>query len=271
MVKPNREVLPFLKQLVEVLKKNRRELVFDRVAADMLGAGGGVDRADIGGRSDLLMLIGGDGTFLSVARQAVQNDIPVAGFNLGSLGFLTELTKDTIPESVEGILNHRLTISRRKVLDIRFGRQKFLALNDTVIAKGNIARIIEIQITIDGETIGAVKSDGLIIASPTGSTAYSLAAGGPIVSPRVNGILITPISPHSLTFRPLVVSGDSRIRIRLLSDMDNVWITIDGQNALKISRGQFFEAAVDPRDLKMIVSDRIGYFQLLNEKLNWGA
>lgn len=271
VVKPNREVKPYLQQLVAVLEKHRRELVFDPVAAEMLGIRKRVEREEIGRHSDLLVVIGGDGTFLSVARQAVQSDIPVAGFNLGSLGFLTELTKDTIGESVEKILNQKLTISRRKVLSIHYQDEEYLALNDIVIAKGNIARIIEIALSIDGETVGSVKADGLIIASPTGSTAYSLAAGGPIVSPRVNGILITPICPHSLTFRPLVVSSESEISVKLVSDIDNVWITIDGQNALKSSRGKSFRVVVSRRELRMMVSDRIGYFQLLNEKLNWGG
>lgn len=271
IVKPNNEVIPYLKQLVDILKKKNKQLILDKISAKMLSEKKWVDRKDIGKKCDILILIGGDGTFLSVAKQAVLHDIPVAGFNLGSLGFLTELTKDSIEQSIKNILGNKQRISKRKVLRIKFKNKNYLALNDIVIAKGNIARMIMMDLKINGEKIATIKADGMIISTPTGSTAYSLSAGGPIVSPKVNGIVITPICPHSLTFRPLVISSDSNVKLKLSSDSDDVWVTIDGQNVLKIVKDQSFNVTVDKRELNMIVSERIGYFQLIHEKLNWGA
>ena len=139
-----------------------------------------------------------------------------------------------------------------------------------VASKGNIARIIRLSLEIDGNEVAEVSGDGLIVSTPTGSTAYSLSAGGPVISPDVNGIVITPICPHSLTFRPLVVPDRSIINVRLLSEKSEVFVTLDGQTVMPMSLGNQFEARIYHKKLKMIASAEINYFKLLSEKLNWG-
>jgi NAD+ kinase len=270
VVKPNEEVLPYLLKAVRIIKSMNKAIIFDEITAKMLNESTGVPRDKIGRNCDILIVIGGDGTFLSVAKQAVMNKIPVAGYNMGTLGFLTELKKESLEKTLSGILKKEHKIAKRKVLNIGFKKKKHLAVNDVVISKGKIARVIRMDLEIDGEKLVTVKGDGIILSTPTGSTAYSLGAGGPIVSPKLDGIIITPICPHSLTFRPLVISDKSRVKITLTSETEDVWITMDGQSVLKIEQGQSFEVSLDKRHMKMVISEEIGYFQLLNEKLNWG-
>jgi NAD+ kinase len=269
-VKPHKDVVSYLRRTVQLLKSFGVETALESIAADLIGQTGSISRQDLGKHGDIIILIGGDGTFLSVARQAVESGIPVAGFNLGTLGFLTELSKEHLDKSLEDIFFGTPRISRRKMLEMDYNGERYLALNDVVAGKGNIARIIKLLLEIDGSYVSEVGADGLIISTPTGSTAYSLASGGPIVSPRVNGLIITPICPHSLTFRPLVIPDKSRVKVTLISESRG-YITVDGQKVLPISQGNSFETGIAPRELQMLVSGEINYFKLLNEKLNWGS
>ena len=155
------------------------------------------------------------------------------------------------------------------MLEIDFQREKFIALNDVVASKGYIARVIKLQLMIDQIEVAEIRADGLIIATPTGSTAYSLSAGGPIVAPEVNGMVITPLCPHSLTFRPFVIPDQSRVRVKLISESEKVHITMDGQMAIPIGPGDFFDVSISREKLKLITSPEINYFKLLYEKLNW--
>ncbi|MCK5220948.1 MAG: NAD(+)/NADH kinase, partial [Candidatus Aminicenantes bacterium] len=148
--------------------------------------------------------------------------MPIAGFNLGTLGFLTELRKDKIYSSVKKLVKGEFRISERKLLEVNFKDETSMSLNDVVFSKGDIARIIKLRLEIDQVDVSEIRADGLIVSTPTGSTAYSLSAGGPILAPEVNGVVITPICPHSLTFRPFVVPDSSEIRVTLSSDSDNV-------------------------------------------------
>jgi len=269
-VKPHQEVVSYLEKVVKTLKNLGATIVFDPVAADLIGENTAVSRQDLAGQVDLIVVIGGDGTFLSVAQGAVETGIPVAGFNLGTLGFLTELPRENLEQTLDDILRGKQVISERKLLRVDFAGEKNIALNDVVISKGNIARIINLSLQIDRTDVAQIKGDGLIIASPTGSTAYSLSAGGPIVSPGVDGLVITPICAHSLTFRPLVIPDSSHVRVELISESTDVSITIDGQTVKSIAYRQYLEVTVHDRRLKMVESGLMNYFRLLNEKLNWG-
>lgn len=270
VVKPHKEVELYLKLTIEILKRLDVEVVLEKIAADLLGKKSDISRDEIASLVDIIILIGGDGTFLSVATQAVEAEIPVGGFNLGSLGFLTELSKDRLEENLTNIFHGRAEVSERKLLEINFKGEKYLALNDVVTSKGNIARIIKLLLEIDQDHVVEFGGDGLIISTPTGSTAYSLASGGPIVSPRVNGLVITPICPHSLTFRPLVVPDHSVIKVTLKSENTEVFITVDGQTLIPMAAGDEFEVSIYSKKLKMIVARDMNYFKLINEKLNWG-
>jgi NAD+ kinase len=270
VAKPHEDMVHYLQKTIAILKKFAVAFTLEQTAAELLQSNKYCAREDIARETDLIIVLGGDGTFLSVARQAVEAQVPVAGFNLGTLGFLTEMKKESLEESLAVILAGKAKISRRKLLQINFENQRYTALNDVVINKGAIARVVKLLLKIDGATVTEVKGDGIIISTPTGSTAYSISAGGPIVSPEVNGIIITPICPHSLTFRPLVVRDNTVITVQLLTPHMDTYVTIDGQTVLPMN----FEATITvgsyPKQLLMLVAPEINYFKLLSDKLNWG-
>jgi len=270
VAKPHQDVVLYLHQTIDVLNDHGVGYVLEKTAAQLLGCPEFCEREDIAAHADLIIVLGGDGTFLSIARQAVEKQVPVAGFNLGTLGFLTAMKKESLAEGLGHIFSGRAAVSLRKLLEVDFNRQTYLALNDVVINKGTIARIVKLLLTIDGATVADVKGDGIILASPTGSTAYSVSAGGPIVNPEVNGIVITPICPHSLTFRPLVVPDSSMISIQLLTPHMDTYLTIDGQTAMPFNFEETVGVRMHPQQLPMLVAPGTNYYKLLYEKLNWG-
>lgn len=270
VAKPHQDVLHYLRQALAVLDAHGVGHVLEKTAAGLLGRPDHCLREEVAAGADLIIVLGGDGTLLSIARQAVEAQVPVVGFNLGTLGFLTAMKKESLAEGLGHILEGRGEVSRRKLLQVEFQGRSYAALNDVVVNKGTIARIVKLLLRIDEGTVAEVKGDGLIVATPTGSTAYSISAGGPIVSPEVNGIVITPICPHSLTFRPLVVPDISRVSVQLLTPHMDTFLTIDGQTALPIGFEETFCASVCPQQLLMLSAPGTSYYHLLCEKLNWG-
>ncbi len=271
VVKPHADVVQYLKLAMETLKSLGAEIVLETIAAELIGLESPISREEVVRHADIIILIGGDGTFLSVATQAVEQQIPVGGFNLGTLGFLTELNKDNLIKDLRNILHGNARMSQRKLLEIDFKGETYTALNDVVASKGHIARITKLLLEVDNLHVTEFSGDGLIISTPTGSTAYSLSSGGPIVNPRVNGFVLTPICPHTLTFRPLIIPDSSTIRVTLLSENTEVFITVDGQTVIPMATGDAFEVKLHPKKLKMIVAQHLNYFKLLNEKLDWGS
>lgn len=272
VAKPHEEVLFHLKKTLEILKMYGVTSMLEQTAAELLNdSRSGIPREKIAEGVDLLIVLGGDGTFLSIARQAVENRVPIAGFNLGTLGFLTEMKKESLETDLQEIFTGNAPVAERKLLEIQFQGNRFLALNDAVISKGAIARIISLCLCIDEIPITEVKGDGIIISTPTGSTAYSLAAGGPIVSPAVGGILLTPICPHALTFRPLVIPDASSISVSLQTQRVETFLTIDGQQLIPVAFNDTVTMRTAERKLKMILPKHSNFFHLLNEKLNWGV
>jgi NAD+ kinase len=269
VVKPHNDVIPYLEKAMEIIRSFQVEVVLEETAARLIGKNSDISRENIGTHADIIILIGGDGTFLSVAKQAVENQVPVAGFNLGSLGFLTELKKENLEANLRNIFYGQPKISQRKMLEIDYKGQQYAALNDVVVGKGSIARIIKLCLEIDDYYVAEISGDGLIISTPTGSTAYSLSAGGPIVTPHVKGIVVTPICPHSLTFRPLVIPDDSKVKVTLIYGTES-FLTVDGQKVIPLDTGDFFTAGVLEKTLPMVENGHLNYFKLLNEKLNWG-
>ncbi len=229
-------------------------------------------------RSDLVVVLGGDGTFLSIACLMKERSIPILGINMGHLGFLTEIKQGEAFDTMNHLLTEKTVFySERPMLEILLKRKgkKFLqtpVVNDAVIAKGSIAKIIRIQILRKGQVANTVRADGLIVATPTGSTAYSLAAGGPIVEPSLNAFLLTPICPHSLTQRPLVISDKNEIEIRLLDSPEDVYLTLDGQMAISLQKEDILVIRrFKKHPLKLVTSPNRDYFALLHEKLFFGA
>jgi NAD+ kinase len=270
VAKPHQDMVLYLRKTIAVLKKYSVTFTLEQTAAKLLQSDTSCSREHVARDTDLIVVLGGDGTFLSIAGQAVEAQVPVAGFNLGTLGFLTEMKKESLEESLAAILSGKARVSQRKLLQIGFKGQRYTALNDVVINKGAIARVVKLLLKIDDATVTEVKGDGMIIATPTGSTAYSISAGGPIVSPEVNGIILTPICPHSLTFRPLVVRDSSVISVQLLTPNMETFVTIDGQTVLPLNFEESITVAAYAKSLRMLVAPEINYFRLLSDKLNWG-
>ena len=224
---------------------------------------------------EMIIVLGGDGTLLSVARQVWNKNIPILGVNLGGLGFLTEITLDELYSVLERVLRDDFEINEREILKagvIRRGERiaEFIVLNDAVINKGALARIIDLETTVNGEYLSTFRSDGLIISTPTGSTAYNLSAGGPIVYPSLHTIIITPICPHTLTIRPIIIPDDVKIRALLKSSNEEVTLTLDGQQGFTLKFEDVVEVGKAEGRILLIKSPYRHYFELLREKLKWG-
>jgi len=252
------------------------EAYYDVDTANALGVGGGLTRTDIGDDLDLAIAIGGDGTLLSVARTAVPLRIPILSVNFGSLGFLTELQPDEVFEGLEAVLRRDYVIEKRQALRVRHFRagelqQEYALLNDAVITKSALARMITIGLSVDDEQVANYTSDGLIVSTPTGSTAYSLSAGGPILDPRMRAFVVAPICPHTMNYRPLVVPGDVRLRISLLDAGEAVYLTLDGQIGFPFEAIDKLEIDEHPNSARLIRVAHRPFFDVLRRKLRWGA
>jgi NAD+ kinase len=260
-----------LTDLVTDLEKRGIECVLEDVAAQKLGRPDGLKRESVPGQVDLVVVLGGDGTLLSIAHVAARKNVPVMGVNLGSLGFLTEVPLNEMRLALDAFLGgNEDIISPRWLLESKFKNGVNLSLNDVVINKGALARMIQVKVWIDEREIQTVKADGLIVSTPTGSTAYSLSAGGPIIQPYIPAILLTPICPHTLTFRPTVISSSSRIKIQLLTSGEEVYMTLDGQRGAPMVKNDVVEVRRADCELRLVSSPKRNYFDLLQEKLSWG-
>jgi NAD+ kinase len=228
---------------------------------------------------DLVVLLGGDGTLIGMAGRIAQAGtlVPILGVNFGSLGFLTEIQLPELYDSLESVLDGEAHIDERMMLRARTLRDgnvfaDRLVVNDVVITKAALSRIIDLSISIGDELVMQVRADGLIVATPTGSTAYNLAAGGPIVHPAVDAMLLTPIAPHMLTNRPVVLRGSSEVRVEpLMNGADEVYVTFDGQSGHPLQAEEIIEITRADRPLRLVRSSKRTYFDVLRQKLKWGA
>jgi NAD+ kinase len=239
------------------------------------GLPGGIEvsREEFERTTDLVMVLGGDGTFLAGGRLAITRDVPILGVNLGRLGFLTEVTVEELFPTLEKIEEGPVVFETRHLLQARIKKGDQVSfeghvINDAVINKSSIARMLEIEARVDGNFLALFKSDGLIISTPTGSTAYSLAAGGPIVFPTMEAIVMTPICPHSLNHRPLVIPDHFSISVHL-QQPENVNLTLDGQIGRRLTAGEHVEIARSRYVLDVIKSPFKNYFDILKSKLRW--
>lgn len=224
---------------------------------------------------NLIVVFGGDGTMLSVARLAKGKNVPILGINLGGLGFITEINKDELFEAFELVLEGKYFIEERIMLDAFVYRQdtriaNFTVLNDVVINKGALARIIDLETYVNRGYVTKFKSDGLIISTPTGSTAYSLSAGGPILYPTLSCIIITPICPHTLTHRSIVLPDSCVIDVVLTSVSEDVVLTLDGQVGFSLHKDDRIEVSKSDFKTQVLVLPHRDYFQILRTKLKWG-
>ena len=228
---------------------------------------------------DVIVVLGGDGTLLAMAARIARagRDIPILGVNFGSLGFLTEIRIDELLPSIESVLGGTATLDERAMLEAVAYRngQVFdtrIVLNDVVFTKAALSRMIELSVSVSGGFVTRVKADGLIIASATGSTAYNLAAGGPIVHPMVDAFVLTPIAPHTLTNRPVVIPGSTVVEVRphANGEPEDVFVTYDGQSGYPLNEGDLVQVRKSAHVLRLVKGPARGYFEVLREKLKWG-
>ncbi len=269
------EALDLTKAIVAWLDKKGIKTLVDREVAENIGHPHFVERDDIPPNVDLIVVLGGDGTLLSVARQKSIASTPILGINLGGLGFLTETFKEETFQALEKVVGGDFETDKRLMLKASVYRGgkvvgESTVLNDVVINKGALARIIDLETHIDGGYLATFKADGLILSTPTGSTAYSLAAGGPIVYPSLDSIIMNPICPHTLANRPLVLPDSSEIKIILKSANQDVHITLDGQEGMPLNGEDIVEVRKAGSHIHLIKSSSKTYFELLRTKLRWG-
>ena len=236
------------------------------------------EREDIPNQVDVMLVLGGDGTLLAMAKAIAESgrDIPILAVNFGSLGFLTEITRPEIYEVLETVLNGRAKYDLRMMLRTTATRKNeaalsHMALNDVVFSRTALSRMIELSVAVGEQLVTSVKADGLIVATPTGSTAYNLAAGGPIVHPSMDALVLTPIAPHMLTNRPIVIPTERDVRVQSTSSNagNEVYVTIDGQTGFALQEGDDVVIAKSPRPLRLIRSATRSYFEVLRQKLKW--
>ncbi len=270
----SREAAELGRQLLVELERLGLEWTLDRDSAPILDGGDGVARQDLPGLVDLVVVLGGDGTLLSVTSGPIEGT-PILGINMGTLGFLTEYPAEQLFPMLHAALEGRAQLERRERLQVTVktpGKepQIFRVLNDAVINKSALARMLVLSVHVNEEFVSRFKADGLIIATPTGSTAYNLSAGGPILYPTLEVLLVTPICPHTLTNRPLALPLDSTVEIRLESLSREVFLTLDGQHGCPLSTRDLvrIEPCTDP--VLLITEPSRSYFQVLHRKLKWG-
>ncbi|MBI3663288.1 MAG: NAD(+)/NADH kinase [Acidobacteria bacterium] len=284
--KPRKEDLAaVVPRLLEWLRAHNLEAFYDKETAASIAPGGPirqaqgkpeVPREELPAKTDMIILLGGDGTLLAAARMMGDSSVPILPVNLGGLGFLTSVTLDELYAILEEVLAGRHRVSERVLLEaevVRGGQviERQRALNDAVLNKAALARIIDLELLIEGGYVCSYKADGLIVSTPTGSTAYSLAAGGPIVYPVLDAFVITPICPHSLTNRPLVIPDSMRIEIDFHCGDESVFLTIDGQVGIELKEGDRIAIRKAPSKLRLIRPVKKTYFQILRNKLKWGG
>ena len=273
--KPERkEPQEILLQLLPFLRQKGCESFVDAETAAALNIPG-FSRKEIPDLVDVVLVLGGDGTMLNVSRLVAEKGIPILGINLGSLGFITEVPRDEIFDVVDKMLSGGCAIEERLMLSaaiLRNGERisEYTVLNDVVINKGALARIIDLETNINSSYITTFKADGLIISTPTGSTAYSLSAGGPILYPTLGSIVLTPICSHTLTNRPIVLPDDFKIEIIIKSLSEDVFLTLDGQVGFSLRIGDVIEVNKANYKVKLLVPAKRDYFKVLRTKLKWG-
>lgn len=268
------EAVEVVRKLNPWLKERGREGFIDVEAASSIGEKG-FQRSEIPSLVDMIIVLGGDGTLLSVARLVGDQGVPILGVNLGGLGFITEVPLDDLYNTLERIFNNDYFIEERLMLIAHVHRQgeriaEYNVLNEVVINKGALARIIELETYINKTYVTTFRADGLILSTPTGSTAYSLSAGGPIIYPTLHSFVLTPICPHTLTNRPIVLPAESLVEVILKSESGDVFLTLDGQVGFSLKYGDVVEVKKSEGKIKLISSPERDYFKILRTKLKWG-
>jgi NAD+ kinase len=270
------ELARLVREVAGWLVDHDYRITVDAVAREYWPDGELAEREDlVEKKPGFVIVLGGDGTLLSTARNVARAGIPILGVNLGSLGFLTEIRRDEIATALEAVDSGRCELSQRAMLHCRVCRNgecvaDYDALNDIVMNQRAVARITDFEVKVNGIFVSQYRADGLIIATPTGSTAYSLAAGGPILSPEVPGFLITPVASHALTNRPLVVRDTAIIQVSLAVTREQAYLSVDGQQGEPLEEGDVVECRKSEFSVKLFKFPDRSFFHVLRTKLKWG-
>lgn len=268
---------PKLQELLQILTKQKIAVLLDKDAASLTSPSGqGHELRDIGQKADMVVVLGGDGTILRVARELEDRQIPILGVNLGGLGFLTSVRSEDMSAVVLDALKGKYEVSTRQTLEAHLVRSNqplasHWALNDIVLSRSAFSRIVRLQLSIDGELLTEYMCDGMIFATATGSTAYSLSAGGPILLPTATGYVITPICPHALSNRPLVVGEKSAVHCRVASAAGELLLTVDGQVQVRMEAADTVEVRRATRVVKLAAPLGYAYLDVLRQKLKWSG
>ncbi len=271
-----KRVVELLGEIVEWLESRGCYVLMDREAASSLNRNSnGNNWHELAQHADFLLVLGGDGTILNCARLSAPYGTPLFGINLGRLGFLTETELPDLFQSLDKLLKNQYRVEQRMMLQAKVVRdsrtiEETIALNDVVITKSGFARIIMLETLVDDQFFTTYPADGIIITSPTGSTAYSLSAGGPLAVPNIELMIITPICPHALWARPLIISPTSEVKVNLLSDQGEVMLTVDGQHGLKLQQGDSVVINKAPYRAKFLKLTDRNFFGILRQKLKQG-
>jgi NAD+ kinase len=270
------EIKEIVPPLIDWLRKRNLEVLIDQETRDNLQADVPcLTRNEIARRAGLMIVLGGDGTLLATARSLDRKPVPVLPVNLGGLGFLTVVTLDEVYATLESVFAGDFKTERRARIEAEIVRADetlppFLALNDVVFNKGAIARLLDFDVWVDGKFITTYKSDGLIFSTPTGSTAYSLAAGGPVIVPSVSALVVTPICAHTLTHRPIVLPDSAVVEVAMKNHHESVYLTVDGQEAIELRGDDRVRLRRSASFVDLIQSPDKNYFEILRQKLRWG-
>lgn len=270
------DMAPLLGRVVQAVREHGLEVALEREAASQMAGSEACTLDELAQQVDLMIVLGGDGTVLAVARAIGKRSVPILGINLGHLGFLTDLAPSDVDGALTRVLDGEYALQERSRLEVvtREGEREVeagLVLNDAVFSKGpEVARLIEIDTRVDGRWIGTYRADGLVIATPTGSTAYNLSAGGPILDPGVDAMILTPICPHTLSVRPLVLRDESVVEVRL-RDEDSVLLTLDGQVGRALHAGESVRITRSRHPLQFLTVPDRDHFETVRTKLGWGS
>ena len=265
-----------LPNLIQWLRKNDYDPMLDREGACYTDLAPAVDRSDLPAHEpSLVIVLGGDGTLLSVARIFAATGTPILSVNLGSLGFLTEVRLGDLYTTLASWCENCHTLDHRNMLHSEVVREgevvkTFEALNEVVVSKGDIARMGEFAVELDGKSVASFRADGVIVSTPTGSTAYTLAANGPILTPEEDALVVTPICPHLLTLRPIVVPGDACLAVRVEGVPTQCMLTVDGQTGFELQVGDEVRCQRSAYTVNLVRLSESGFFDALRSKLSWG-
>lgn len=270
------ELAQLLPELIDWLKKHNYSPLLDREGAGYTQSAPAVERSELPlHKPGLVVVLGGDGTLLSVARIFAATGTPILSVNLGSLGFLTEVRLADLYPTLESWCHNCHTLDARKMLHAEVLRdgavvRTFEALNEVVVSKGDIARMGDFAVELDGKSVARFRADGVIVSTPTGSTAYTLAANGPILTPDVDALVVTPICPHLLTLRPIVVRGEASLAVRVEGVPSQCLLTVDGQTGFELHLGDEVRCRRSDHTVNLVRLSESGFFDALRNKLSWG-